>query len=516
MKRLIRVALVALCLLVIALASLFVLIDANTFRPALQGQLATALGRQVELGNLRFSLFSGSLVADNLRIADDSGYSMTPFLTAKQLRIGVELKPLIFSRQLVVGSFAVVQPQIHLVQGLNGSWNFSSLGRPAAKTQKKLTLSTLTVGLIVIQDGRAVVESLPVQGLARVYTHLNLSVKRFAFDMQFPFAMSASLPAGGEVSMAGNLGPINQQNAAMTVFNAQISVKHLEPVAAGFLDSNVGVSMVADVNAHTTSDGQTLNSNGTVHMERLQLVKTGSPAPKTVDLTYNVAQNLTDNSGQLESAEIHIGHVAIHLNGKYQLVPRNPWMDVKLTGQNLPIDELQALMTSVGVTLPNGSVLKGGTLTIALTAVGPANNLIITGPLALENTQLVGFDVGSKIYGIAARSGIKTGDTTAIQRLRLNLQATNAGLDAKNVYAVMPAVGTVTGSGTVSPGGALAFRLVVKVTTARGLAKIGVGLLTKLHGMGHSKENVAEGMPMLVSGTANNPVITADMKGLRE
>jgi len=80
----------------------------------------------------------------------------------------------------------------------------------------------------------------------------------------------------------------------------------------------------------------------------------------------------------------------------------------------------------------------------------------------------------------------------------------------------MPAVGEATGSGTVSPAGALNYRLIVKVTTAQGIGKAGVGLLTKLNSLAGSaaKATAASGVPMLVTGTATDPIITADVKGL--
>ncbi len=48
-----------------------------------------------------------------------------------------------------------------------------------------------------------------------------------------------------------------------------------------------------------------------------------------------------------------------------------------------------------------------------------------------------------------------------------------AGTEATNIYANLPALGESTGSGTVSPAGALNFRMVAKVTTAQGLGKAG-------------------------------------------
>ena len=75
-------------------------IDANTFRPKLESELTDALGRQVKVGNLSLALWSGSVAADNISIADDPQFSKTPFVQAKSLKVGVELMPLIFSKTL--------------------------------------------------------------------------------------------------------------------------------------------------------------------------------------------------------------------------------------------------------------------------------------------------------------------------------------------------------------------------------------------------------------------------------
>ena len=92
-------------------------------------------------------------------------------------------------------------------------------------------------------------------------------------------------------------------------------------------------------------------------------------------------------------------------------------------------------MTAAGVRLPNGAVLKGGTLGLNLAINGPAKSLVISGPIALDNTRLVGYDIGSKVHGIAALSGLKTGDTTKIEKLRVNVRITNAGVLAEKIDA---------------------------------------------------------------------------------
>ena len=208
--------------------------------------------------------------------------------------------------------------------------------------------------------------------------------------------------------------------------------------------------------------------------------------------------------------------VAIDLSGTYQLQSENPLLDLKMSGQNLPIDKLQAFMTATGIKLPNGAILKGGTLDLVLMLSGLANALIITGPIELNNTRLVGFDLGSRIRGIAALSGIKTGDTTSIEKLQMNLRITKTGTQVDKIYARIPAMGEITGSGTVSVTSDLDFALTARVTAAQGIGKIGVGLLTKLNGSAGSGESGVrvKGVPMLVTGTANEPIITADVHGL--
>src|SRR5271163_2197445 len=129
MKRWTKVLLAFVGLVVLGLASIPLFVNANTFRPTIETQLATVLGRSVKLGDLSLSIFSGSLVAKDLSIADDPNFSAAPFLTAKEVRIGVFLRPLIFSRKVDVRGFQITSPQITLIRATNGTWNFSSLGR---------------------------------------------------------------------------------------------------------------------------------------------------------------------------------------------------------------------------------------------------------------------------------------------------------------------------------------------------------------------------------------------------
>jgi AsmA protein len=522
-KRWVKVLLVIAGLIVLAIVSIRLFVHANTFRPAIEKQLSATLGRNVKLGDLSLAVLSGSLVGEDIVISDDPSFGTKPFLTAKEFRIGVSMKPLILARELHLRSFQIESPQINIIRASNGAWNFSSLGRLAtskagaagdatAGTSKEAAavLADLSVSDVLVEDAHVVLASLPAQDPPSLYEHVKMTAHNFSLTSKFPLEVSANLAADGLVGVAGQFGPINREDTAKSPADVRISVKHLDPVAAGFLDASVGASLVADLDMHAVSDGEKLTASGTMQMHDLKLRKGGVATAKAIDVTYNVSQGLEGNSGRIEDIAVKVGNAEIHANGTYQFAapgPEGPLLKLKLAGQSLPIDGLQPLMNAAAVRLPNGSTLKGGTLSMNLAVSGPPKSLVIGGSIALDNTRLVGFDIGSKVHGIAALGGIKTGDTTDFEKLRATVHITNAGVVANDVDAVIPEMGEAIGSGTISPANELDFKLMVKVTSAKGISKVGVGVLTTFNGSGGL-------VPVHVSGTSEDPNITADVGGI--
>jgi AsmA protein len=522
MKKSVKIGLAAtIALPMLAAAAIRLFVDANTFRPVIESRLSAVLSRKVTLGALSLSVMTGSLVANDLAIAEDPKFGHAPFFTAKRLRIGVQMKPLIFNRQLIVRSLELDAPQIHLVRAEDRTWNFATLSQglsQAAGSQNAglpATLPDLSVGLITIKGGSATIETLPLQRNPQVYHDLDVKLEHPSLVRAFPFTVSASLPGDGNVKVSGTVGPINPQDAAATAFDAQLTIKHLDPVVAGYVDPTAGISMIAGLDAHIVSDGMSVTSDGKIHAEHLILRKGGKAAPHPIDVDYQVDQSLKDNSGRVSDLALQTGAVAIHLKGTYQLDANLPVFDLKLLAQSVPIDGLQALMPAVGVRLPNGAVLQGGTLSANFDLKGTARDNVIVGSYEIKNTELVGFNLGSRIVGIAALGGIKTGDTTAIEISRADMRITKSGSESTNIYSVLPALGESTGSGAVSPSGALNFHLISNVTSAKGLNKVGVNILAKLNSTSAAaKPSTATGIPIDITGTAEDPVITADVTGL--
>ena len=521
-KVLIGVA-VAVILLVI-LVPLF--INADTFRPTVEDQLSSLLGRRVTFDHLSFSLLGGKLVAENIAIADDPAFATTPFLKANKLDIGVEVSPLLFSRQVRITNFTVDSPAIQLIQNHAGKWNFSSIGGSAAKPASARTpasIPDLTVDQLKISNGSVTVSSIPPTGKPFVYSGANIGVKQFSFAKSFPFDLSANLPAGGTLKLTGSAGPLSEKDASDTPFKAGLEIRRLDPVAAGLIDPGKGITMVDDIDAQISSNGTTAASSGKIRAAKLQLARTGAPASQPVDIDYQLSDNLDARTGKVSDIAIHTGNVAAHVTGSFRMTPQAVILDLRLAAPNLPIDDLEQLLPVVGIKLPSGSQLHGGTLTANLAVTGPATETTISGPVEISNTSLAGFDLGSKIQGINPFGG--TGKGTQIQTVKATINSSPQQTQINDIFGDAPAIGTATGSGTVAPSGALNFNLVAKLsssnvvgaavnqaTSAIGNQVSGLvgGLFGKKPGAAPAA-NTNRGIPITITGTSEKPSIRANI-----
>ena len=500
------IAIVIVVLVVIALALPF-LINVNSFRPQIESNLTDALGRKVTLGNLSLSILSGSVGADDIAIADDPAFSSAPFIRAKELKVGVELIPLIFSKQLHVTELTLTEPQVALMRTPAGRWNFSSLRGNSAKKPADASNSSfeqnLSVGKLSIKNGQVSVGETTKPAKAHVYSNVDVTVKDFSFVSQFPFTLSAELPGGGNLKLDGTAGPINPDDAAVTPVQAKVDVKKLDLGKSGFVDPSTGIGGVADFDGTVNSDGHQAHSNGTMTADSLKLSPKGSPAKSTVSVRYTTVYDFKSQTGQLTQADATLGKAVAKVGGSFDLHGESPTVNLKLNADNMPVDDLVTMLPALGVTLPSGSSLQGGTLSADLGITGPAEKLAINGPVRLANTKLAGFSMASKLGSILnLGGGGASGSDTVIQNFSSDVHASPGGIQTQNVNLVVPSIGTVTGEGTVSPQDALDYKMSAKLSGGVG------GGLTAVAGGGKG------GIPFFIQGTASSPKFVPDVKGM--
>jgi len=509
MKNIVKIVGIIVAVLIVIGIALPFFVNVNNFRPQIELNLSTALNRPVKVGNLSLSILGGSVEANELSIADDPKFSNAAFLQAKSLGVGVELMPLIFSKELHVTHLTIDQPEITLLRNREGVWNFSSLGnqtgQPAnapAKSGGTAAPANLSVALLELKDGKISVGSVPARRKPIVYDKVNVTVKDFSFASAFPVTVSAELPGGGSMKIDGTAGPISPTDAALTPVQAKVNLTKLDLAQSALVDPELGITGSADFDGTLSSDGHAAKAIGTLKATSLKLVPKGSPSKAPVQVVFAVDHDLKNETGKLGQGDVQIGKALAKLTGTYDMHGETTSVRMNLNGQSMPVDDLEAALPAVGVVLPTGSQLKGGTLAVNLDAVGPLDKLVATGTVRMSNTALAGFSLGSKLSAIPGLGGKQSGNDTAIQNLSSDVRYAPEGTKLDKMDVVVPAIGTVTGAGTISPSNDLDFNLVANLSGAVG------GGLTKVAGMGSG------GIPVKVGGTMSNPTFTPDVKGL--
>ncbi len=418
----------------------------------------------------------------------------------------------------------------------------------AANAEGTAMLDDLSVDDAEIRNGAVTLTTAGQSGAPAVYQQINAKVTNITPKSWSPFNASAQLPGGGSLNANGKAGPFNQDSNASTPVDATISLKHVELETSGVLAPDAGISGMADLQAQVRSNGQTLNATGTAHVDGIKLAKNGRPSAKPVEVQFAVAQDERAMTGNIQHAVISIGRAVINLAGTYQSSGPTTAINMKVNGQALPIDELEAFLPALGIQLPQGSRLQGGTVTTSLTVSGSTASPVLSGPVRLDNTQLAGFDLGSKLQTLSrltgGRIGSATGSGTNIRYLSMDVQEAGGALRTDKIAAEVAGLGTATGAGSISAAKALNYNVLLKLTgltaggaapaqsapAASGTAGTVAGLASGLSGLlggagGGAGKNLSaisglaggalkSGIPVAIGGTTSNPTFTPDVRGL--
>jgi len=205
--------------------------------------------------------------------------------------------------------------------------------------------------------------------------------------------------------------------------------------------------------------------------------------------------NLDREAGTITQGDIAIGKAVARLAGGFQTQGEAQVMNLRLGAPDMPVDELEAMLPSLGVVLPSGSSAD-------LSISGPLDRLVIAGPVRMSNTKLAGFDMGSKLGALSAFSGqAPSSRDTTIQNASLNARIAPEMTRADAINVTIPSLGVVTGAGTISPAGALDFRMMADLQSERADAR------AQRTGRGGDRGGVA----FMIQGTTSSPKFVPDV-----
>jgi AsmA protein len=505
-SRILRWILIIAVLLAAAIVALPFIIDANQFKPQLQSKFSSMFGREVRVGNLKLSLLSGSVAVDDISISDNPSFSHSPFLQAKSLKVGVELKPLIFSKAVRITGISLDEPTINLIRTASGDWNFSDLGSSSASKNKPsdqksggLSESDISIKELTITNGRIVI----TQGKKpSVYDKATIKASNLSYASAFPFSLSAALPGGGSLQLTGEAGPMNKTDMTATPLSAEISVKGFDLIASGAVTPGSGLAGHIDFNGSLSSNGRVVQSKGDANAEKLQLVKGGAPAAQLISLGYAVNYDLAQQNGKLIDAKLKYGKAVAQLNGTFDRKGDGMLLKIRLHAAAMPVQDIKALLPTIGVQLPKGATLEGGALDVDMASEGMLEKMVTAGTIELSKTRLTGFDLGGKLSMLATLAGIKSSPETDIEKLASGVRFSAEGIQVSNLVLIAPALGELTGDGKVASDRALDFRMLANLKPTGGIG----GSLVRL------TKSKSMKLPFFVRGTASDPKFVPDLK----
>ncbi len=381
------------------------LLDVNHYRAAIESAASSALGRQVQIGHLHFSLLTRTLTANDLSIADDEAFSHTAFLHAKSLAVGLEVLPLLFSHTLRVNSLTLDEPQVNLLHSASGKWNYASLGTreksrttPPPAPDSSSGHPSHSVRELKTNNGEVSIGSLPAGTPEQSFAHVSLEARDISSDSAFPVTIVLTAPKGGKITLEGTAGPI-------------------EP------------------------------------------------------------------NGKLEQVVIHM----------------------KFHCQRVGVAGMESLLQNLGIPLPPGASLRGGSLSADLSADGPLGRLVIAGTAALADVELSGFNFATWVGSVASFGGIKNSSETLIQSINCKIRAAPEGIRLDDLNVVMAEAGPITGAGTISASNDLDLHMQAQLHAGNGP----LGEVRAIASLGQG----SSGIPFEVRGTTSHPIFVSHAAG---
>jgi AsmA protein len=294
----------------------------------------------------------------------------------------------------------------------------------------------------------------------------------------------------------GKAGPVITADVAATPLDATFTVAGVDlakiPTSLGGL-----VSLDGSLNW----DGKVAHLKAHGRGEKLKLVSGGSAAAHPVELDCTLNHDLATQTGVVTQGDVHVGKALVHATGSYNAQKPQIVLNMLVSGQDMPMSDLAAVMPSVDVVLPLGASFRGGRASVRLAVDGPVDQLATNGVISAAGVSIPGFDLGSRLSTLEKLAGIRTGPATEIQQLGTSEQSGPQGISLRNIKAFVTGVGQISGAGTISPGRRLNFKMRANLNSP--------GAVVATFG-----RSSTAGVPFTIEGTTSSPIFKADVKGI--
>lgn len=519
MRKLGLVAGIVVGLVVVAALVLpYFLFDAETQRGIIASRLEAALGRKVTLGKVRLGLLPPALHLYDPEIAERLGFPGTAFSTAEGMQARVRLLPLLRGR-LEVPSVELDEPTVHLVKNRRGEWNFATLGQTKGRSKgqskgrskgkpkrSEAPSPPLEIDELRIRNGTLTVTDLQKRQPKVIFDRIFVTLTNFSPDRPFDWEVSVRPPGHKKavIETEGRGGPVDRDNLAASPAKGVVEFENVELAGLAPFTGQPGLSGLFGGQASFSSDGKAAQVEGKYRIARLRLSPKAGVAQAPVSGRFQLQYDSKRNRLRVQQFQMGTGKAVAHTTGQVRLGRRST-ANLKTRLSNAPLADLARLLPALGVKLPPGSSLTGGTLTGEMKVRGLLQSPSRSGHVEATNARLANYNLAGKMGGVIRLAGVDTGGKdTVIEQFKTKFASKKGYTKLTDLLLVIPGL-KIAGNGGFADDGPLDFRGTATLTSAKGAAV--AGLLQSVTGSSST-------IPFRVTGTLENPVFRPDVGGL--
>jgi len=372
------VVLVALVIGLVVLAK--VLITPERVRATVVPMAEKALARDVSLGEIQVSLFSGIELHD-LTVSEQEGGEA--FIASDLVRLRYQLLPLLAMR-VVIDEVLIEAPRIRVERFAGNRYNFSDLlgeentadsepgGSGADASEGIATPLGLLVTEVRITDGQLVFFDHLVNGKApyrHEITAFNLSASDITLDGKVPVTVSGKLN-DAKLDLQGTLGlqpPAMHGDLTLTGLDALQFKHYFEDALPGTLDG-----LLLGLETSFEGSPEQVTAVGRLTADNLNLTLTDMPEAPLEDarigIDYDLAMDLGQDQLTLDRLEVDFNGIKMAAKGSVATLTATPRADLTVDIPNLDLrTAVQALPSgllgpSVAELDPAGQITAQATL----------------------------------------------------------------------------------------------------------------------------------------------------------
>jgi AsmA protein len=451
--------------LLVALSILVkVVISPEQVKKIILPRISAAMNRQVSLGNVSVSIFSGIRLHD-LVIQDKE--DTQPFLKADALRLDYRFWPLLRKR-VEIKEIRLESPRLRIVRNADGSFNFSDLTTkkeqpvlPANKAEGPIQLAVsqaaLTNGTVIFDDR----QGLGGKPYVTEISAIQMAAKDISLDGDFPVSLQANLPGGATIDVAGTAAKVGSTPtiALTTTFIAKDIAKLVAGLPPSVSETAQKLALAGGLELRLNLAGETksprqLLQSGELKLNNIQLTA-GGTRPVLSGLLLLGKDSIESKGLTVTVAGQQLG-MELKASG---LMAKPVKLALAIQGDKLDLNQLlppsaaKPAAPAASTAVPKA---EPGPMNLPLTASGTVRlNSVLYRTLTLSNLSIA-WKLADNVFSLdSLKCGLAGGSFSKSARVNLGVrgysyssQLTAQGVQADQlVSAFAPmAAGAVTGS----------------------------------------------------------------------